>query len=464
MTNKKPVVVRARLLKLWIQTRESYWFFPSVMAVSAVVFSFFTTAIDARLDTDWPENIPFVYSNQPDGARALLATVAGSMITVTGITFSLTLLAVSHATGQFGPRLLTNFMRDRGNQITLGTFVATFLYCLMVLRTVRNAEEPATASDPVNEPLGAFVPHISVLTAILFTVASVGVLIYFIHHIPESIRLSNVVARIGRELLSMIPELFPESIAHDHPATATRDPRRELPDHFVELATEVPADADGYVQAIDEKGIVESAKQHDLIIQLCARPGDFVSRGQTLVLVSPSEKIDDEVRGQLQAAFAQGAHRTSAQNALFLVDQLVEVASRALSPGVNDPMTAMTCIDWLQSVLIQLTQREPPDSCRFDDSGQLRIIAEPVTFGEFCESIFDQLRPYFAGDRNAALHMLRMIENVVAAAHKEDQREVLIGYAHKLVKAAEARCLPETELQELKKCLDVLHVPQDISS
>ena len=459
--NTKPVVMRARLLKLWIQTRESYWFFPSVMAISAVLLSFITTALDARVDTDWPKNIPFVYSNQPDGARALLATVAGSMITVTGITFSLTLLAVSHATGQFGPRLLTNFMRDRGNQITLGTFVATFLYCLMVLRTVRSAEEPTTSSDSINDPLGAFVPHISVLIAILLTVASVGVLIYFIHHIPESIRLSNVVAKVSRELLDMIPELFPESIAHDQPSTASRDPRRDLPDHFVELADRVPADDDGYIQAIDEKGIVHSAKQHDLVIQLCVRPGDFVSRGQPLMLVSPSERVNDEVRSQLQSAFAQGAHRTSAQNALFLVDQLVEVASRALSPGVNDPMTAMTCIDWLQSVLIQLAQREPPDSCRFDDSGQLRIIAEPVTFNDFCESIFDQLRPYFAADRNAALHMLRMVENVVTAAQKDDHRKLLLEYAQKLVEASEARGLPTTELAELKESLAKLRLQPD---
>lgn len=443
------LALRAHLLKIWIETRSSYWFVPSIMACLAILFSVATTAIDAGIDTDWPEKIPFVYSNQPDGARALLATVAGSMITVTGITFSLTLLAVSHATSQFGPRLLTNFMRDRGNQITLGTFIATFLYCLMVLRTVQNAESRTGTTDAANEPLNAFVPHLSILVAILLTIASVGVLIYFIHHIPESIRLSKVVAEVGRELLKAVPTLFPEAIAEEQPDSLERDPRLDLPDHFAELAARVASNGDGYIQAIDSEGLLHLAKQHDLVLQICARPGNFVSKGQPLLLVSPNDKLTDELESNLEFSFARGSHRTSNQNSLFLVDQLVEVTARALSPGVNDPMTAMTCMDWLQSVLIQVTNRGNPESCRFDESGTLRIVAEAITFCDFCQAVFAQLRPYVASDRNAAFHMVKMIANVVRSSSRPQHIELLDMYATKLIEAAEAQGLPADDLRQL---------------
>ena len=408
------------------------------MAVGAMILAGITTHIDSLIDADWPEKIPFVYSNQPDGARALLSTVAGSMITVTGITFSLTLLAVSHATSQFGPRLLTNFMRDRGNQITLGTFIATFLYCLMVLRTVRSAEEGSGTVEHTNNLYGVFVPHISIFTAILLTIASVGVLIYFIHHIPESIRLSNVVAEVGRELIQSIPLLFPEMLAADQPDSNENDPISQLPDHFEELAESIPSKSDGYLQTVDEEGLLQFAEKRDVVVKMCKVPGDFVSQGEPLLLVSSSVPVKDEVLHELRFMFAFGAHRTSTQNALFLADQLVEVAARALSPGINDPMTAMTCIDWLQSALRQLTQRRDPECHRFDKHGNLRLIARAATFHHFCSRIYGQLRPYVATDRNVALHMMKMISKVADTATSDQRRELLLHHADLLLEATEA--------------------------
>lgn len=424
------------------------------MATGALILAGITTEIDGRIETDWPEKIPFVFSNQPDGARSLLSTVAGSMITVTGITFSLTLLAVSHATSQFGPRLLTNFMRDRGNQLTLGTFIATFLYCLMVLRTVRSAEEASGAGEPVNDLMGAFVPHVSIFTSILLTIASVGVLIYFIHHIPESIRLSNVVADIGRELNRSIPILFPEMVAQDQPESQTTDPRLQLPDHFEELAQRVPCHVDGYLQTVDEQGLLQFAIDRDFVLKMCAVPGDFVSHGQPLLLISGANSLDEATLDKLRFMFAFGGHRTSTQNALFLVDQLVEVAARALSPGVNDPMTAKTCLDWLQSALRLLAGRDDPEGFRFDEGGTLRLIANPVTFREFCSNTFDQLRPYVAPDRNVALHMMKIISNVVDAASTDRNREVLAYHAEQLFEAAEAGGLCAADLQLLSELRD----------
>lgn len=441
--------MRAHFQQLWISLRASYWFYPAVMAIGAMILSAVTTEIDGRIETDWPEKYTFIYSNQPDGARALLSTVAGSMITVTGITFSLTLLAVSHATSQFGPRLLTNFMRDRGNQITLGTFIATFLYCLMVLRTVRSPEETIGTNGSANDLMDAFVPHVSIFTALLLTIASVGVLIYFIHHIPESIRLSNVVADVGRELNRSIADLFPEMIADDQPDSQEVDPRLQLPDHFEELAERITSSTDGYVQTVDDEGLLQFAVENDSVVKMLAVPGDFVSQGELLLLISSTQPLTEKAIKNLRFMFAFGAHRTSTQNALFLVDQLVEVASRALSPGVNDPMTAITCIDWLQSALRQLVQRNEPDSYRFDANGNLRLVASAATFRDFCARTFDQLRPYVAPDRNVAIHMMQMISRVDDASRTSSQRDLLRHQADMLFEAAEAAGLAAADLAVL---------------
>jgi len=426
--------VKAHFLQTLIAIRASYWFWPTVMAIGAIFLAAITLEIDARISPEWINGIPLLSSDQPEGARALLATVAGSMITVTGITFSLTLLAVSHATSQFGPRLLTNFMKDLGNQITLGTFVATFLYCLTILRTVRSAEEPSQAGDPTNDLLGAFVPHISIFTAFILTLASVGVLIYFIHHIPESIRLSNVVSKIGRQLLVGIESLFPQSLAQKQLEEQGEDPRLLLPDNFTELAVKIVSPGDGYIQTIDESGLRSFAVNQDTIIQLCARPGDFVSEGDTVMLVGDSNITNDQCDA-LRYMFALGTHRTATQNSLFLVDQLVEVAARALSPGVNDPMTAITCIDWLRSALIQVGLRDDPDEFRFDKEGELRIIANSAKFEQFCSAVFDQLRPYVATDRNAALHLMKM--NLLVSKRLTDtkRKAVLRRFAEELLEA-----------------------------
>jgi uncharacterized membrane protein len=444
--------VNAHLLKYWIAIRESYWFWPTVMAISAILLAFLTTEVDTRVSRDWLRKVPFFYATHPEGARAVLATVAGSMITVTGITFSLTLLAVSHGTSQFGPRLLTNFMRDRGNQVTLGTFIATFLYCLMVLRTVRSAAESSGLEVSQPELVPAFVPHLSLMVALILTIASVGVLIYFIHHIPESIRLSNVVADIGRQLMHSIDELFPESLMEDSAERpVSGDPRSMLPDNLSSLSAVVVSKGDGYLQVIDGSGLMQRAVGHDLVLEICARPGQFISRGQPLLRVFPEERCNERLERNLEYMFVRGAYRTSTQNALFLVDQLVEVAARALSPGVNDPMSAITCIDWLQSALIRVAQRRSPESCRFDNQGIIRIFSPALCFQDFCTAVFDQLRPYVATDRNAALHMMNMMRQVAASTSNASVKAILDGHARELIRAADSAQLFEGDMAQLRE-------------
>jgi uncharacterized membrane protein len=441
---------RVSLIQFARNVRASYWFLPSLMAVGAIGVALAMVWIDVQLTGDWQRKIPFLFYSQPDAARSLLATLAGSMITVAGVTFSLTLLAVSHATGQFGPRLLNNFMRDRGNQLTLGTFIATFLYCLIVLRTVRNAFEAPHSAESPETAVQAFVPHLSVAVAVLLAIFSVAVLIYFIHHVPESIRLSNVVSGVGRELVRQIERIFPEMIAEPRPDKDGWRTTADLPDRFREDSQPVVATKGGYIQAVDEEGLLHAAVDHDLIIWLTRKPGDFLCESLEMLRVRAAEPLTDKLSEKLRRLFAVGVHRSIEQNVMFAVDQLAEVAQRALSPGVCDPQTAMYSLDWLKRGMVRLMRRDQPRGYRYDRDGELRIVANPPGFADFCAAIFGQLNPYVATDRNAALHMMRILGELHGIADKSQAR-TLGHYARRLLVAAEQNGMPEFDIDELRK-------------
>ena len=439
--------LRARLLDVWDNVRSSYWFIPSLMAVFAAGLAVGLIALDERLGPGWMEDVPFLTGNKPDGARAFLSTIAGSMIGVAGVTFSITIASVVYATGQYGPRLLTNFMDDRGNQVTLGTFVSTFLYCLLVLRTIRSAEEEGGVGD-------AFVPHVSIVVGLGLAVASLGVFIFFIHHVPKSIHVSNLVAGVGRDLCRKLDTLFPERIGE---AETTREARSDgsartsVPDRFFEDAVRVAADSTGYVRGVDADRLLHLATEHDLLLRVRRRPGDFVADDDTLVLAWPPDRVSDDALEAVRLAFAWGAQRTARQDTRFLVNELVEIAARALSPGVNDPFTAISCLDWLSAALKALADRDFPRPTRHDDRGELRVIAEPTTFDEFVEGVYGQLRPYLVTDRNAALHALRTIGEVAGRVTDRSQADALRAQADALLQGATAALEVDADKAEVAR-------------
>ncbi|MEM0961143.1 MAG: DUF2254 domain-containing protein [Bacteroidota bacterium] len=417
--------MNARLLAALDALRSSYWFLPSLMALGATALAVLTTTLDGMLGADWLDGVPWLQPSQADGARSVLSTIAGSMIGVAGVTFSITIASVVYASGQYGPRLLSNFMRDRGNQITLGTFIATFIYCLLVLQTVR-------AQGEDTQDLSAFVPHIALLTGVVLALLSITVLIYFIHHIPESILVSNVIAGIGRELLAKMDAAeadrsYGQDETTDQNEAVTLTARygmtadispEQVPDEFFDDAARVKATGTGYIESIDTDAMVATAIEHDLLIRLRYRPGDFVTEGDALMLVWPPD-TDEAVCGGLNEMFAWGKSRTPLQDTRFLVNELVEIAARALSPGVNDPFTAMSCMDWLGAALKRMRGQDFPSETRFDDEGELRLVATSSTYADLVDSSFGQLRPYAASDRNAALHALKILGEVGGATDGE---------------------------------------------
>lgn len=427
--------MHAQLLKFIADIRGSYWFIPSIMSLCAIAMSFVMTSLDGAYGTEWLRSIPWLYANQPDGARAVLSTIAGSMITVAGVTFSMTIVAVSFATGQLGPRLIRNFMQDTSNQVTLGTFIGTFIYCLLVLRTVRDSNGEAAGSM---DAVAAFVPQLAILFGLASALVSVGVLIYFIHHVPESINVSNLTSSVGLKMDKMLDSLFPDQVGQPQSKGQDILTSLSLPDDFYAVSAAVDSEYDGYVEVLDDQKLLDIAKENDLIIRVEYRPGDFVTVGKSLVLVWPPDKIDDTIRMQCRRAFAFGIERTKTQNILFLVDQLVEIIARALSPGINDPFTAISCIDWLEAMLNKQVTRDSPSAFRADDSGKLRLVIYPVTFERTIDTIFDQILPYVCTDRIASMRLMKLIADIAISLPKDSEHlELLIKQAERLRDAAE---------------------------
>jgi uncharacterized membrane protein len=408
--------MKVGLLKYWDRIRASFWFLPATMAAGSVALSFATVALDRTLEDRWSRSVEWVYAGGAEGASSVLETIAGSMITVAGVVFSLTLVALTLASSQFGPRLLRNFMRDTANQLVLGTFVSTFLYCLLVLRTIRFSDGDA------------FVPHLSVTLGLLFAVASLGVLIYFIHHVSVSIQADEIVTRVSAELLAGIDDLFPEQIGTGASGpVAPPDPA--LLETYRREARAVDAAEDGYLQLVDADALMELAVENDLVFLVEHRPGDYIVAGSALTRVWPGSKLDEALEARINAVFAIGRQRTPVQDVEFTVGQLVEIAVRALSPGVNDPFTAITCVDRLGSALCRLAQRELPSQYRCDGQGELRVIAPTTTFGGVADVAFNDIRAYARSSTAVTVRLLHTIAVVAGFTSRSADQATLLRHA-----------------------------------
>ncbi|MEO6065957.1 MAG: DUF2254 domain-containing protein [Lysobacterales bacterium] len=420
------VIVRITLLKYWERIRSSFWFVPMLMAGGAMALAYASLALDRNVSDNWVLSQNWVYSGGAEGATVMLGTIASSMITIAGVVFSMTLVALSLASSQLGPRLLRRFMGNRTNQMVLGTFVATFLYSLMILRAIRRADE------------GFFVPHLSVAIGVLLAVASLGVLVYFIHHVAVSIQADDVVARIGAELTEKIDRLFPEGIGKNGSGQAN------LPETFARDCCPIGAVEDGYVQLMDGDALFTLAVEEDLVLEVKRRPGHFVVKGSPLALVWPGKLVDDRIRREIEDAFVLGSYRSPVQDVEFAVNQLVEIAVRALSPGVNDPFTAVACVDRLGAALSRLAQREMPSPRRYEEDNQLRVVTPVTTFSDVADTAFDQIRQYAASSAAVSIRLLEMIAVVADFAKRSDDRAALRRHAEMIARGS-LEGLPEKE-------------------
>lgn len=417
-----------RLRSIWLRVNASYWFFPGLLSLVAIVMAFVAVALDnAGITGPWLAKIglPLVSA---EGARTSLGVIAGAMIGVTATVFSVTLAAVAYASGAYGPRLLTNFLRDRGNQLSLGVFVGVFVLALVVLQTIRSPIDGA--------PDSGFVPQLALTLTTFGAFLATAVLVFFLHHVPSSIRIDTVLAGIGRRLLHDIASRYPDLGGAREPAPP---PANGLP---------VSAGNPGYVEIVDYAGLERAAAERELRIVLRVRAGDFVHRELPLVEVLDGA-IDDEFVDRVRSSFSLSDSRTPSQDLEYLIDELVEIALRALSPGINDPFTAVTALHWLGAATASLAARDLDTGPLGRTSSVSRVVPLGDDFGHFVRRGFGSARAAAAASPIAGAVFVEALAGAAVRAFGE-RRQVLLAEVRAFSAQVE-RALDGPALDELRQ-------------
>ncbi len=429
-----------RIVSIWENIRSSYWFVPALMAILSVILAVVTLLVDRHwVESGFSSQVGLIWGGGADGARELLSTIAGSMITVAGVIFSIAVVAFMQASVQHGPHILRNFMRDKGNQIVLGTFISTYVYSILVLRTIRTGDELE------------FIPNISVTVSVVLSLASIGVLIYFIHHAAVSIQAPEIASDVAKHLFHAIQNVFPGNIGSDPEKDMSMDDQERIREQFEHDAVAITAPESGYLDAVDERKLMRLATEYNLLLRIEYRPGLFVTRESPLVRVHPGARVNPKLEKKLRNSFIIERQRTYTQDVEFAVYQLVEIAVRALSPGVNDPFTAIICIDWLGAGLSRMAEMEFPSEYRFDRSGTLRVVIKrPFTFAGMVDASFNQIRQFADGHVSVRIRLMETIAAVAARTRKEEDRQALLRQASMIERLSKPSTPERDDLREIE--------------
>lgn len=420
-----------RLQTWWYGLNQSFWFLPAVLTLSCLLLALLTVRLDHALLLDRQTEMPWLFGGGAEGARGVLQAIAGTMITVTALVFSITVVALQLAASQLSPRVLPTFLTDRGNQAVLGFFIGTFTYALLVLRAVRSPLEGSQA----------FVPALSVTAAIVLALLSVALLIYFVHHATNAMRASVVIDRAATATRGLIADLFPDDVGE----TARSEPPAWL---AAVPAWIVNAKRGGYVQSINAEALFALAEHQALTLRLEPMIGDFVLPGEPLVSCWPTPANETEVGRAVHAALSLGSERTLQSDIAFGFQQLSDIAVKALSPGINDPTTAMICIDRLGEALVTLACRGKPDEVRRSDDGSVRVVMQGPPFSRLVGVAFDQIRHFGAGNPEVAAHLLSSLARC-AKLVPSPHRDPLVRQARLVLAATQARTTIKEDLQRI---------------
>jgi len=423
----------------WEELRTTLWVVPSLLVVVALLLFASTFAVDVAAFHRHLTLPTWIRTGSADAERQVLIAIAAAVITVMGVVFSITILALTLASQQFGPRMMRNFVRDVGNQVTLGVFVATFVYSVLVLVTINS--------------LGTrFVPYLSTSVAEALLLVDLLVLIYFIHHIAKSIQLPEVIAGIADDLMRSIDAEFPDRVgAVPVPDQIHHSGKsvQELVQLLEERGAEVPSLVSGYIQYVGYAQLIAIATRTDSVIRLEHRPGHFLSTGRALATVWPRGAAP-EVALALSKAHVTGPHRTLVQDPVFAIDQLVEIAIRALSAAVNDTFTALTCIDWLSAGLGRVSGRVLDEGVYRDGAGYVRLIESDPSYARMVNRSFDKIRQAATGMPAVLIRLVDSVGSIMLDTTNLAQRAALRRQADMVLRVAERSVLEPNDLEEIR--------------
>jgi uncharacterized membrane protein len=395
----------ARLRQWWSNARTSLWFPAALMTGAAAIASFVTLRIDDFLASQ-DSQLYFTFGGGAESARAVLTVIASSTITVTATVFSITIIALQLASSQYTPRIMRNFTRDRGNQVVLGALIGSFTYSLLILRTTHSFRAPD----------GTSVPALSVAMATLFALVSIALLIYYIHHAARLIQVSTIVDRAARDTLALVDRLFPDPDGTSTPDLA--QPHNQL--HVVR------AQRAGYLQAVDSSTILGIPTDVPILVRMEQEIGGFVLPGTPLATIWPRTSADENTENRVRSGFILGPERSLDSDVAFGIRQLTDIAIRALSPGVNDPATAIQCIDRLAEVFVRFGQRAVPEREEASHTGLVHFVRRIPRFDHNLALAFDHIRHYGAADPRVAVHLLQTLGRVAAHVSREHRPAIAV--------------------------------------
>ncbi|MGI9035922.1 MAG: DUF2254 domain-containing protein [Pyrinomonadaceae bacterium] len=393
-----------KVKKIWLDLNSSLWFLPGLIVAGSIILALGLVEFDKQIGGSWMNGYPRLFGVEPSGSRDMLSAVAGSMITVAGIVFSIVIVALSLTSTQYTPRILRNFMRDQINQVVLGVFVGIFTYCVVVLRTIRGGNDEHV-----------FVPSIAVITGMLLALVGIGFLIYFIHHIAVTIQASTIIASVSDETIKVIDELFPHRLGENAP-------EEEL-ENLEKFSTEanwqtIRSTATGYIQNIDIQGLLDFTGKREIVVRMRHGIGEFVVAGAPLASVASAAqtankdlKVDREMTEKLNRIYSMDNFRTIDQDVAFGIRQIVDIVMKALSPGVNDTTTAVISIDYLTAICSHLAAHPFPTHFRFAEN-RLCVIAKSPSFEDLLDLAFNQTRQNARDNVAIILRSLSALEQI----------------------------------------------------
>jgi uncharacterized membrane protein len=429
-----------RFIDFWKNIRYSLWLIPALIVFIAIVLALIAVDIDTAISERTLANWPHIFGSSADGARAILQVIAGAVMTVAAMTFSITVLVLSLGASQYTPRIIRTFMGNRPTQTVLGVFVGVFAYCLVVLRTIRGGSD-------------AFNPSIAVTLAIVLALVGVGFLVYFIHHIASSIQASAIASSVAADTIHAIEKIYPDHLA-DQPERDRQGDREEMKRH---RWYPVASDRTGYVQTVDLKALTAFADKHKLIVRMEKPVGAFVADG--LAIASVNIPPHDDMARKLNQAYTISHYRTLELDAGSGVRQLVDIALKAMSPAMNDTTTAIMCIDYLSAIMIKLAPRCIVADWCFSN-GELKVVTNAIGFGDFLKQAFDQIREY--AQENAAIYVAMLqafetianvIDNASRKTHIANHVQLVMTYARRCLQMADQIARVEKEHLKTLKAL-----------
>jgi uncharacterized membrane protein len=426
-----------KLLFKWDKLKGTFWLIPVLIIIFSILLSFGLVYLDGiiRLPQDGLGRLFVV--NSSDSARIILSTISGAMLGVAGTVFSITLVVLTLASSQFGPSLIKNFMYVRLNQVVLGSYISSYLYCLLVLNAIKDAEKYT------------FIPSLSIIMAIIIAIANILLLIIFIHRIAVSIQADSVISDISGFISNQLKTLFPEKIGEKREPEETVDPFYALSAYQKRIPIISPKS--GYLQYIDNEALMELLGERDSLLELYYRPGGHLVEGVEIGLLYLNENWEQSELKSIFNHLVIGKTKTSQQDLEFSIHQMVEIASRTLSPGVNDPYTAISCIDNLTTTMCYLAKAKFPSKYRFDSKGNLRIIADILNFEGVLDTAFNQIRQFSIGSTAVIIRLMEALVTIYKFTSKENHKKAVIKHAEMVLRLGKETIKEKNDLTDLTK-------------